>query len=719
MRVKIMEESSNYKSRNFINGHKKPVTALAYWDTKNIVATASSDCIKLYDLIKKYHIMSIKGSNTNVNCLNFFHSDNNSYIISASEDGRLRVWSLNNGKLGRDKSINIYNGYGFLHLSTILLFEDIECFSILLEHWRSQLTEGDSPIICTFGVSGSLKFWSYSPTVCLKSIDLFRQNSSSTKLLQRSLIKVMYPIRNCQLLLSTYLGEILYLDLQTFSVKKQVASNLNQVFQLKQVGDRIIVASDSENVRILRPNSYECDQILQYHQGFIESFIEDTVVCLDYRDGILTTGSKDDTICCWKQNNDGMFKCVSIGIGHVSCVTAVALSYSTKSDRFVLSASDDNTIKLWRLINTDISEVNNLMTLWSETAHTKTINSLSISPKNKYIISTSSDKLAKVWSKKGKLLATLTGHKRSVNCASFSSVDKLLATGSSDFTIRLWSLTDFTCVKTLECSDSSICCLSFLSNGHQIVAGYSCGLIKIWSIPENTVLSNLDGHTEKVWTVSISENSNDFVSADSNGSIMFWKDITQHAKSQLQQEDTDLIEKEQLLGNYIQKNEFSKAIIIAIELGFKVKLYHLIEDILKIENGESTLENIIISLSQIQLENLLSYVSVWNRNSKYYYISQKITRIIVSKFHLTTICNIAKINEYLASLIPYTERHLRRIEKYTEDREIMPLRHGVFREKRLVWRLGGESRTLSLILAVVPTSGSEDGSRSPSRKRPV
>ncbi|KAF1744271.1 hypothetical protein MXB_2265 [Myxobolus squamalis] len=294
---------------------------------------------------------------------------------------------------------------------------------------------------------------------------------------------------------STHLGELIYFDVNSLSISKHVISNLSQVFQLEMMGNFLIVVSDSERVRVLDPESQNCTQVLTGHQGYIINVTSDTVLCLDFNGRLLVTGSKDDTIRCWELDEKSIFRCTCVGVGHIA--------------PFIVSGSEDNTVKFWK-IPTNIrkpEEILNLMTTWSEHAHDKTIHCIKISPNNKFIVSTSSDKLAKVnnltplklWSKKGNLLASLTGHKRSVNCASFSPVDKLLATGSSDFTIRLWSLTDFSCIKTLEESDSSIGSLFFLKNGFQLVSGYSCGAIKVWSIPENAILLTLEGHDDKVY----------------------------------------------------------------------------------------------------------------------------------------------------------------------------------------------------------------------------
>ena len=96
--------------------------------------------------------------------------------------------------------------------------------------------------------------------------------------------------------------------------------------------------------------------------------------------------------------------------------------------------------------------------LSTQKCHDKDINSLDVSPNDRYLASGSQDRTAKVYEiifsteaggTRGdfKLLGTCKGHKRGVWTVKFGKAERVLATGSGDKSIKLWNLDDFSCVK--------------------------------------------------------------------------------------------------------------------------------------------------------------------------------------------------------------------------------------------------------------------------------
>lgn len=76
---------------------------------------------------------------------------------------------------------------------------------------------------------------------------------------------------------------------------------------------------------------------------------EDTVMCLDStEDGeIIVSGSKDNTGLVWRRNINNSLRKASQLLGHTGAVTSVALT--PKTGAFVLTASADRTVKMWKL----------------------------------------------------------------------------------------------------------------------------------------------------------------------------------------------------------------------------------------------------------------------------------------------------------------------------------------------------------------------------------
>ncbi|CAG9820459.1 unnamed protein product [Phaedon cochleariae] len=72
--------------------------------------------------------------------------------------------------------------------------------------------------------------------------------------------------------------------------------------------------------------------------------------------------------------------------------------------------------------------------------HASTVTSVRFSHSGAYLISTSLDKLVKVWDEQGNCVASLQGHDRYVNCAAISRDATLLVSGSNDKQVIVWDL---------------------------------------------------------------------------------------------------------------------------------------------------------------------------------------------------------------------------------------------------------------------------------------
>ncbi|MEL7241957.1 MAG: AAA-like domain-containing protein [Cyanobacteria bacterium J06573_2] len=71
-------------------------------------------------------------------------------------------------------------------------------------------------------------------------------------------------------------------------------------------------------------------------------------------------------------------------------------------------------------------------------AHEEYITSVNWSHDGKYLVTASTDNIARIWNLSGKLITELKGHQNSVNSAIFSQDDKYILTASEDKTFRIW-----------------------------------------------------------------------------------------------------------------------------------------------------------------------------------------------------------------------------------------------------------------------------------------
>ncbi|MDT9205722.1 WD40 repeat domain-containing protein, partial [Limnospira sp. PMC 1243.20] len=125
--------------------------------------------------------------------------------------------------------------------------------------------------------------------------------------------------------------------------------------------------------------------------------------------------------------------------GHSSWVNAVAIAPDGKR---AVSASDDNTLKLW-----DLETGTELATL---TGHSDDVNAVVIAPDGKRAVSASDDKTLKLWDlETGTELATLRGHSDWVRAVAIAPDGKRAVSASEDETLKLWDLETGTELATL------------------------------------------------------------------------------------------------------------------------------------------------------------------------------------------------------------------------------------------------------------------------------
>ena len=85
--------------------------------------------------------------------------------------------------------------------------------------------------------------------------------------------------------------------------------------------------------------------------------------------------------------------------------------------------------------------------------HQNCINSVTISPDGKYIVSGSSDKTIKIWDiKTAECLNTLKGHSNYVSSVTISPDGKYIVSGSYDGTIKIWDFKNVNNIYSIDLS---------------------------------------------------------------------------------------------------------------------------------------------------------------------------------------------------------------------------------------------------------------------------
>jgi hypothetical protein len=125
---------------------------------------------------------------------------------------------------------------------------------------------------------------------------------------------------------------------------------------------------------------------------------------------------------------------------HTDRVTACAV---TPDGRHVVSASDDQTLKVW--------ELGSGRAVATLAGHTGVVLACAVTPDGRHVVSASQDQTLKVWELgSGRVVATLAGHTAYVSACAVTPDGRHVVSASNDQTLKLWELASGRVVATLE-----------------------------------------------------------------------------------------------------------------------------------------------------------------------------------------------------------------------------------------------------------------------------
>ena len=198
--------------------------------------------------------------------------------------------------------------------------------------------------------------------------------------------------------------------------------------------------------------------------------------------------------------------------GHSDRVSACAIS---PDGSFVVSASDDHTLKLWNAgTGTEV---------FTLTGHSSIVNSCAISADGSLVLSASADRTLKIWdSKTGTERFTLVGHTDRVSTCAISSDGSFAVSASGDRTVKVWDVKTGTERFTFAGHSSWVTACSISPDGSFLVSASWDNTLKLWDVKTGTELLTLIGHSQDVTACAISPDGSFIVSASADRSLRVW-----------------------------------------------------------------------------------------------------------------------------------------------------------------------------------------------------
>ncbi len=116
----------------------------------------------------------------------------------------------------------------------------------------------------------------------------------------------------------------------------------------------------------------------------------------------------------------------------------------------------------------------------------------------------------------------LRGHADQILSVSFSPDDKTLATSSLDNTVRLWSVATGALERVLRGHTSAVHTARFSPDGARLVAGGYDGSVRVWEVASGRELAAMRGHAAAVRGVAYSPDGKLVASGDARGVVRLW-----------------------------------------------------------------------------------------------------------------------------------------------------------------------------------------------------
>ena len=202
----------------------------------------------------------------------------------------------------------------------------------------------------------------------------------------------------------------------------------------------------------------------------------------------------------------------AILVGHTGCVTAVAVLRV----RFVVSGSDDKTVRIW---NAATGECERVME-----GHTDMVQSVAVLGDWR-VVSGSRDKTLRIWNAAtGECERVLKGHTDWVTAVAVLG-DGVLVSGSRDTTLRIWTAASGECKRVLRGHAKDVSAVAVLSDGRVVSSSWDTTL-HIWNTASGSCERVLKGHTIDVSSVAVVLGDRRVVSGSWDKTARIWNVAT-------------------------------------------------------------------------------------------------------------------------------------------------------------------------------------------------
>jgi len=247
--------------------------------------------------------------------------------------------------------------------------------------------------------------------------------------------------------------------------------------------------------------------------GFTASAMSALFITLDGR--FVVSGSQNKTIRLWNFKTGEVIHTYQ---GHGGNITSVAM---TPDGQFIVSGSDDATLRLW---NVKTGEC-----LWISDRHEEDVTAVAMDPNGQFIISGSWDKtLRQLDIKTGKSPWTFRGqqgHQEGVTSVAIAPRGRFAVSGGKDKTLQLWDFRTARCLRTFEGHSKEVTAVVITPDGQFAVSASRDATLWLWELAKTKKLRSFEGHKKDVTAVAVTPDGRFVISGSDDLTLRLW-DLT-------------------------------------------------------------------------------------------------------------------------------------------------------------------------------------------------
>jgi NACHT domain- and WD repeat-containing protein len=479
--------STNLQEQGELTGtESEPIWAIDVSPNGEWIISGSQDnTLKLWSVKEKCKTFDFGGHADEVWGCRFF--PNGMQAISASWDRTLRVWDINSAIKVGEKQSDSGNRLPAGHSGKVLC----SAFS------------PDDAIVVSGSWDGWIRIWDSETGFEIKSF----------KACNGYVTSLSFSRNGKWLIVGSDDGELKLFDPTNGSEASSVQAHTAQVCSIAVSGNGTHIMSSSRDgflhIWDISNNKLELRRELGGKKKRLES-------CAFSGDGQLAVaGTEKGTIQTWDVDTQEQGKLIR---AHTASVLW-CMFYPRGDSRILLSASADETLKLW-----DLSKPNLVA---KYVGHTSGVQTGSFSQDGVRIVSSSWDKSLRIWdTNTGQTLCTMIGHSNELQDGRFSSTGKRVVSGSLDGTIRLWDSQDGTPIGMLAEPTNWTKNVLFSAYGRHILTCSHRWALRVWSGTTGTLLHSLGGHCGDVRACAFSPDGSKVLSASADKTLKVWDSST-------------------------------------------------------------------------------------------------------------------------------------------------------------------------------------------------